>query len=161
PAEAPSDGAPGDGGRPDRAAGLRERLAGLTEPERDELLLEVVEECVAGVLGEAPHTGFDPERGFLEQGFDSLTAVELRKLLTDATGLRLSSTLIFDYPTPAALAKELRTSLDPELPGAGPSTSEDTEATGTEAAGTAEAVDDEQIDDMDLAELLRLARDNS
>ncbi|MFE4358420.1 SDR family NAD(P)-dependent oxidoreductase [Kitasatospora sp. NPDC056800] len=155
-ADAQDADAPGTGERPDRSAGLRERLAGLTEPERDELLLELVEECVAGVLGEAPHSGLDPECGFLEQGFDSLTAVELRKLLTDATGLRLSSTLIFDYPTPAALAKQLRTALDPELPGVGPAA-----GGGAGATGTAEAVGDELIDDMDLAELLRLARDNS
>ncbi|MFF2620153.1 type I polyketide synthase, partial [Kitasatospora sp. NPDC058046] len=156
PADAQDADAPGAGERPDRSAGLRERLAGLTEPERDELLLELVEECVAGVLGDAPHNGLDPECGFLEQGFDSLTAVELRKLLTDATGLRLSSTLIFDYPTPAALAKQLRTALDPELPGVGPAAGD-----GAGATGTAEAVGDELIDDMDLAELLRLARDNS
>ena len=48
------------------------------------------------------------DKAFHEHGFDSLTAVEMRNRLKTATGLALSPTLIFDYPTPAALADYIR-----------------------------------------------------
>ncbi len=87
---------------------LARRLAGAPESDWDSIVLELVLSHVAGVLGHASVDAIDPQRSFKETGFDSLGAVELRNRLGQATGLGLASTLIFDYPTPAAVAAYLR-----------------------------------------------------
>lgn len=90
------------------AEDLSRRLAGLTDPERQQLLLTVVRTQVAAVLGYSGPDEVPAGRPFSELGFDSLTAVELRNTLTAVTGLRLLTTLVFDYPTSEALAEKLR-----------------------------------------------------
>jgi lauroyl/myristoyl acyltransferase/acyl carrier protein len=70
--------------------------------------MELVLEHVSEVLGGAAVGADDSERAFEELGFDSLTGVELRNRLESAAGLMLPSTVIFDYPTPRALAGLLR-----------------------------------------------------
>ncbi|WP_326564148.1 type I polyketide synthase [Micromonospora peucetia] len=92
----------------DPAEALRETLAATAETDRDQVLSDVVRTHAAAVLGYASIRSIDAERGFVELGFDSLTAVEFRNRLNAATGLRLPSTLIYDRPTTAALVEYLR-----------------------------------------------------
>ncbi|MDC0774062.1 type I polyketide synthase, partial [Streptomyces sp. HD] len=92
-------------------AALRAELAGLGRPEQVDLLMDLVRGEATRLLAHASAADITPERPFKELGFDSLTAMELRNLLTTATGLRLPATLVFDYPNPRQLAAHLRDEL--------------------------------------------------
>ena len=87
---------------------LAQRLTGRSEPEQQTIVLDLLRAHMATVLGTVEPDAIAAELAFTDHGFDSLTAVELRNRLKTATGLALSPTLIFDYPTPAALADYIR-----------------------------------------------------
>ncbi|ORC14164.1 type I polyketide synthase [Mycobacterium kansasii] len=98
------------------ATGLVSRLRSLGPEQRHRELVDVVCSNAATVLGRSSTADINARLAFQDLGFDSLTAVELRNRLKTATGLALSPTLIFDYPTPAALAEHLDSRLAAATP---------------------------------------------
>ncbi|MGY5138108.1 SDR family NAD(P)-dependent oxidoreductase, partial [Streptomyces nigrescens] len=94
------------------AEGVRSLLATLRTPaEQEQHLLRLVRRTTATVLGYPASESVGTTRTFQELGTDSLTAVELRNTLSAAVSLPLSPTLVFDHPTPLALARHLRTEI--------------------------------------------------
>ncbi|GAA2100848.1 hypothetical protein GCM10009801_73610 [Streptomyces albiaxialis] len=104
---APSRAAAGTGGPARAAESLAAGLATLSAEERQRTLLTLVRTHVAEVLGYDRPEAVAGGRGFLELGLDSLAAVELRNRLNAAAGVTLPSTLVFDHPTPEAVARHL------------------------------------------------------
>nr|BAF02927.1 type I polyketide synthase [Streptomyces halstedii] len=94
-------------GATEDAGAFAGRLAGLDEAERLRIVRELVRAQTAAVLGHRDADGIGRDRRFLEIGFDSLTALDLRNRLNRATGLRLPATLVFEHPTPGAVAERL------------------------------------------------------
>jgi acyl carrier protein len=134
--------------RQGNAGGLAELLAGLAPAERRQALVTFVRKHAAAVLGHGSVAALDADRGFLDMGFDSLTAVELRNRLAAATGLRLPATLIFDCPTPTELARWLNEQVSP---------ADQAEEKADDDSGLPSADDDEinAADAMNVDELIR------
>ncbi|MGW4490379.1 acyltransferase domain-containing protein, partial [Amycolatopsis sp. NPDC004368] len=92
---------------PSVADSLRGRLAATPEAERAGTVLDLVRSHIAAALGHASSAEVGSDQKFTELGFTSLTAVELRNRLVKAVGMALPATLVFDLPTPRAIAKYL------------------------------------------------------
>ncbi|WP_285480530.1 type I polyketide synthase [Amycolatopsis sp. NBRC 101858] len=86
---------------------LVKRLRAASENERERVVLDLVRGEAATVLGFPGRDAVRPTQTLKELGFDSLTALDLRNRLAAATGLKLPATLVFDHPTPAAVAQHV------------------------------------------------------
>jgi acyl carrier protein len=126
--------------RTQMAVSLAQRLASVHEAEREQVVLQLVQAQAAAVLGHASPGAIDPGRAFSELGFDSLAAVEFRNRLMQASGVRLPSSLIFDYPTSTAVAQLLLS----EVGSGSPEPSIEQELTKLEDRLTTMAADEKQ-----------------
>ncbi|MFI9824553.1 SDR family NAD(P)-dependent oxidoreductase [Streptomyces sp. NPDC052013] len=161
-AEAPPADA---GGTPPMAR----RLAGLPEEEQREELVALLLDTAATVLGYASADDIDADMTFQEIGFDSLSGVEFRNQVKQDTGVHVPATVIYNYPTPAALAERVRDLLFPgpeATEGAGePGTTDDGDAPdrisrtdGIGGTGGVDELDDlDEIDDLDIEALVQRA----
>ncbi|WP_034594049.1 type I polyketide synthase [Hamadaea tsunoensis] len=154
----------------DGPAALRARLSGLGPAEQEQALLDVVLRQAATVAGLPAGTRLDPATPFRQLGFDSLMAVEVRNALAAATGVRLVATVLFDHPTPEAIARHLSGVLERDLAGL-PSGEPPDPGTGRGVAAiprqrtrttTPSEVHEHgplesDVDAMDVADLVRLA----
>ncbi|MDI3284214.1 type I polyketide synthase [Polyangium sp. 15x6] len=103
-------------------------LRALAEKDRAPRLVGLVLGETAAVLGHPDASRLDARTGFMDLGLDSLTSVELRGRLQQATGARLPATLTFDHPSPEGVATYLLGLLAPPVGS--------TEPTGSGQAGT-------------------------
>jgi acyl transferase domain-containing protein/acyl carrier protein len=103
--------------RPAEDTALRRRLADLAPADQHSVLVEAVRAHAAVVLGHPAPDAVAADRAFRDLGFDSLAAVQLRDRLAADLGLKLPTTLVFDHPTPDALAGHLRAGLAGDEPG--------------------------------------------
>ena len=81
--------------------------ANLSGAERRQALADLVRAETATVLAYSSAAEIGEDRAFAELGLDSLAVVELRGRLAEATGVGLPTAVVFDHPTPAALAAYL------------------------------------------------------
>ncbi|MBM2619670.1 SDR family NAD(P)-dependent oxidoreductase [Actinoplanes sp. LDG1-06] len=87
-------------------------------PDQERQIHDLVRGEVAAVLGHVSATAIGLDKSFREQGFDSMTAVEVRNRLHAATGIDLPPALVYDHPTPRAVAAYLLSRLGPGGAGA-------------------------------------------
>ncbi|GAB3887937.1 hypothetical protein GCM10029964_054740 [Kibdelosporangium lantanae] len=90
---------------------LHGRLVGMSATDQHALLVDLVRSEVRDLLGRPADEPLDPLTPFVELGFDSVTALEIRNRLAAATGVTLPVTMAYDHPNPTAVAEFVRAAL--------------------------------------------------
>nr|APD71764.1 type I polyketide synthase 9 [Streptomyces sp.] len=127
---------------------MARRLAVLSPEEQREELVALLLETAAVVLGYPSSEDIDADMSFQEIGFDSLSGVEFRNQVKQDTGVQVPATVIYNYPTPAALAERVRELLFPEPEQAGDETAD---------LPVDEIDGPDEIDDLDIEALIQRA----
>lgn len=91
---------------------LQQALQGVAPRRRREMLMDRLAEAARRVLGVGSGFELPPDMPLRDLGLDSLMAVELRNAVGTVVGRALPATLLFDYPSIAALVDHLLGQLD-------------------------------------------------
>ncbi|WP_187283306.1 type I polyketide synthase [Streptomyces sp. t39] len=161
PAGPPAAAASAAAEEEDGLSPMARRLAALEPEEQREELVALLLETAATVLGYPSADDIDADMSFQEIGFDSLSGVEFRNQVKQDTGVHVPATVIYNYPTPAALAERLRELLFPE-----PESAQDADGAagppdggagtaGPDGTGQADEID--EIDELDIEALVQRA----
>jgi malonyl CoA-acyl carrier protein transacylase len=139
---------------PEAAIAITALLQEVPQSERRALLLDIVVKEIAQVMRLGTGTLPRKRDRLMDLGMDSLMAVELRNRLSKLLGVdSLPATLIFDYPTPDAVAGYLLARLQGEGPSESAGETSAPLPVVREKLLTAEEVGD--LSEEDVAELLR------
>jgi mycoketide-CoA synthase len=112
PGRPPGPTAPAGVEPPGTKEDLRTLLAESSPQQREGVLTELLCAELASVLGHDSVDSVSPEQDLMDLGLNSLVALELIGKVRESTGLDLSPGAVFDYTTPAALARHLATTLN-------------------------------------------------
>ncbi|WP_019925007.1 type I polyketide synthase [Nocardia sp. BMG111209] len=129
----------------DASAKLAGTLSGRSRGDQEALVLATIRSHAAAVLGHESPEAIGQDQAFTDLGFDSLGAVEFRNRLKTATGLKLATTVVFDYPTPLALARYIRDEIAPAV--------DPTAVIKAQIASLADSCDEAQLDPDAVADI--------
>lgn len=87
----------------ERTYDIIQKLSAVENSEKKKLILAFMQSESARILGYDDTQKIDSEIPFNELGFDSLSAVELKNVLSSAFDIKLQPTVVFQYPTITAL----------------------------------------------------------
>jgi acyl transferase domain-containing protein/thioesterase domain-containing protein len=95
-----------------QARSLGARLEGVPGDQWESVVLDLVRDHAAAILGHASKDDVGSDLVLQELGFDSLGIVELRNRLATSTGVSVPILALADHPTPAGIARYLLTQFE-------------------------------------------------